>query len=98
MKIGTATVVGTLLLGASILLLWVADSPLDVAAIAGGIGVVIAGALIGLTVLAAHWRSGLASYTRTSMDEDSRAALYADIAAELAESAGERHGGAAEAV
>lgn len=98
MKIGTATLVGLLLIGGSLGLLFVADSPLDIAAIAGGIGVVISGALLGLTVLAARWRAGLARYTTTTMDSVTSAELYADLAAELHGPTASAHGDAAKAV
>jgi hypothetical protein len=62
-----ATLVGVGLFVVSTVLLGVADEALDVAAVAGGIGVVMSGALLGLTILVARWRGATAGYVATNM-------------------------------
>jgi len=78
MKLFAATVGGSLLFAVSVGLLAIADEALDASAIAGGVGVVIAGALLGLTFLAARWRVGAVSYTTTAMGSGS---VYDEIVA-----------------
>ncbi len=68
MKLLTATLAGCVLFVVSCLLLWAADEAMELAAIAGGTGVVISGALLGLTFLAWRWRGDVA-YSRTVVDQ-----------------------------
>jgi hypothetical protein len=60
MRLFAATLAGTLLFGASFGMLAWANEPTDAAAVAGGTGIVIAGALLGLTFLAWRWRGSVA--------------------------------------
>ncbi len=78
MRLRTATIAGTLLLAASFVLLWAADEAVDPAAVAGGTGIVIAGALLGLTFLAWRWRVAEVGYVRTVVDT---AGFYEELAA-----------------
>lgn len=81
-----ATLVGVGLFGVSTALLGVADEALDITAVAGGIGVVMSGALLGLTILVAMWRGdGASGYVTTTMrrDEDVIAEVFDDPAVEL---------------
>jgi protein-S-isoprenylcysteine O-methyltransferase Ste14 len=83
MRILAATIAGTALLAVSFVLLLVANEPTDAAAIAGGTGVVVAGALFGLTLLAWRWRAAPRAYVTTSVDT---AGFYDDLASALDES------------
>ena len=78
MKLIAATVAGALLLAASFALLAFASESTGVFAIAGATGIVIAVALLGLTLLAWHWRSSR-GYVSTSAVEPST--FYDDLAA-----------------
>jgi hypothetical protein len=69
---------GTLLFAASLGLLAIADEATDAAAIAGGTGLVVGGALLGLTLLAWRWRDAPRSYASTVIDP---AGFYDDLAA-----------------
>lgn len=68
MKLLAATLSGCALFAGSCLLLWAADEGMDLLAVAGGTGVVISGALLGLTFLAWRWRGDVA-YVRTTVDQ-----------------------------
>ena len=68
MQLRAAALVGLVLLSGSTALLWSADDALDGAAIAGATGLVLAGALLGLTMLAWRWRNGSTRYSLTMMD------------------------------
>lgn len=62
----------------SLAALFIADEALDVSAIAGGIGIVISGALLGLVLLVARWRRTAAAYVTTRVvDEHADAAAHA---------------------
>ena len=76
MRILPAMIAGLALFGISCLLLWAADEAMDLASIAGGVGVVIAGALLALTYFAWRWRSDSA-YTVTAVDTG---AFYDELA------------------
>ena len=78
MKLRTATFAGSLLLAASFVLLWAADEAVDAAAVAGGTGIVIAGALLGLTFLAWRWQAAHGGYVRTVVDTTG---FYEELAA-----------------
>ncbi len=78
MKLVTATIAGLALLAASFGLLWAADEAKDAAAIAGGTGLIIGGALLGLTFLSWWWRSAQVAYVSTSVDS---AGFYEELAA-----------------
>lgn len=78
MKLRTATIAGSLLSAASFALLRAADEPVDAAAVAGGTGIVIAGALLGLTFLAWRWRAAHGGYVQTVMDTTG---FYEELAA-----------------
>lgn len=67
MKLHAAIIAATLLSVGSCLLLWWADEASDAAAIAAGTGLVVGGALFGLTLLAWRWRRGGASYVDTGV-------------------------------
>ena len=77
MRLFAATLAGLLLLGASFGMLAWANEPTEVVAIAGGTGLVIAGALLGLTFLAWRWR-GSAAYVSTAVSDP---AFYDELAA-----------------
>jgi hypothetical protein len=77
MRLLAATIAGALLFAASFGLLEWADEPTDATAIAGGTGVVLAGALLGLTFLAWRWRSSRA-YVNTAISDP---AFYDELAA-----------------
>lgn len=62
-----ALAAGLLLCAASIGLLWSSDEAADTATIVGGVGLVLATALLGLTVLAWRWSARDASYTDIDM-------------------------------
>lgn len=81
MKLARATTVGTLLLAGCIGLLHAADEATDAAAIAGGTGLIIAGALLGLTFLAWRWRAGFAYSTPVLAADMDNSDVYAEIAA-----------------
>lgn len=76
MRLFAATMVGSLLFAASFALLAAADEALDATAIAGGTGLVLSGALLGLTLLARRWRSA-AGYVETVVTAN---AFYEDVA------------------
>jgi hypothetical protein len=78
MRLRTATIVGSLLLAASFALLWAADEAVDATAVAGGTGIVIAGALLGLTFLAGRWRAAEGGYVQTVVDQTG---FYEELAA-----------------
>ena len=78
MRLRTATLAGLLLFAASFALLWAADEAVDAAAIAGGTGIVIAGALLGLTFLARRWQLERGAYVSTVVDS---AGFYEELAA-----------------
>src|SRR5690606_17465014 len=78
MKLRTATIAGVLLFAASFVLLWAADEAVDAAAVAGGTGIVIAGALLGLTFLAWRWRVAEGGYVQTVIDQTG---FYEELAA-----------------
>lgn len=78
MKLRTATVAGLLLFAASFALLWAANEADDAWAVMGGTGLVIAGALLGLTFLAARWRAAHGGYVATVVDDP---AFYEELAA-----------------
>ena len=79
MRLRTATLAGLLLFAASFGLLAWANEPTDAPAIAGGTGIVIAGALLGLTFLAARWRDADGGgYVSTVVDQ---AGFYEELAA-----------------
>lgn len=62
-KLGVAAGVGFVLCSVSLLLLWLAAEPTDVAALAGGIGLSVGSALLGLSAFVFHWmRSGTRAY------------------------------------
>lgn len=67
MNLSAATIASLLLCAASGCLLWWADEPTDAAAVAAGTGMVVAGALLGLTLLAWRWRRGGAPYVATAV-------------------------------
>ncbi|MCB0878004.1 MAG: hypothetical protein KDC46_03375 [Thermoleophilia bacterium] len=75
MNLRAATLAGLLLAIVSLGLLAIAGSATGVAALAGGIGLVVATSLLGLTVLARRWdRQRGSAYVRTVMDQDQEAA------------------------
>lgn len=78
MKLRTATIAGSLLLAASFVLLWGADEAVDATAVAGGTGMVIAGALLGLTFLAWRWQAAQGGYVQTVVDTTG---FYEELAA-----------------
>ena len=78
MKLRTATIAGSLLLAASFVLLWAADEAVDAAAVMGGTGIVVAGALLGLTFLAWRWQAAQGGYVKTVVDS---AGFYEELAA-----------------
>jgi hypothetical protein len=78
MRLRTATIAGLVLLAGSFGLLAWANEPTDVPAIAGGTGMVIAGALLGLTFLAARWRAEQGGYVATVVDD---VGFYEELAA-----------------
>lgn len=69
-----AAVTASLLLGlVSFALLWAANEATDRTAIAGGIGLVVAGALLGLSILALRWdRERVRRYVQTSVEPADR--------------------------
>lgn len=73
-----ATLVGVGLFAVSTGLLGLADEALDVTAIAGGIGVVMSGALLGLTILVSRWRVESTSYVTTTMVDETRGTVIAE--------------------
>lgn len=73
-----AVVAGMLLFAGSTGLLAMADEALDVTAIAGGIGLVMSGALLGLTMLVARWRLMSPAYVATQMPADDAVAAAFD--------------------
>ncbi|MCW2920217.1 MAG: hypothetical protein JWL76_91 [Thermoleophilia bacterium] len=78
MKLRTATIAGFVLLAGSFAMLWAADEAVDAAAVAGGTGIVIAGALLGLTFLAWRWQSAQGGYVQTVVDTTG---FYEELAA-----------------
>lgn len=78
MKLRTATIAGMLLFAASFAMLWAADEAVDATAVAGGTGIVIAGALLGLTFLAWRWRAAEGGFVRTVVDQSG---FYEELAA-----------------
>lgn len=76
MRLLAATIAGALLFGASFALLVWANEPTDATAVAGGTGVVLAGALLGLTFLAWRWR-GSRAFVSTAISDPS---FYDDLA------------------
>ena len=68
----------TLLFAASFALLWAANEADDAWAVIGGTGIVIAGALLGLTFLASRWRTAQGGYVTTVVDDT---AFYEELAA-----------------
>ena len=81
MRLLAATTAGALLFAASFGLLVWADEAMDAAAVAGGTGLVLSGALLGLTFLAWRWR-GARSYTPAYVSDPS---LYDEIASAMDE-------------
>jgi hypothetical protein len=80
MRILAAIVAGAALFAASFVLLLVANEPTDAAAIAGATGLVVAGALLGLTLLAWRWRAQPRAYVASAVDT---ASFYEEVAAAL---------------
>lgn len=62
-----ALAAGLLLCALSAALLWAADEAVDAAAIAGAVGLVLAGALLGLSLLSWRWSARGASYVDVEM-------------------------------
>lgn len=84
MRLVAATLVALCSTLLSIGLLVAADEATDLAAVAGGTGLVLGGALLGLTALAWRWRGSSAAYTTTVID---RAGFYEELGAALDETA-----------
>ena len=78
MRIFAATCSAALLFALSFALLVYANEPTDGTAIAGGTGVVLSGALFGLTFLAWRWRDAPRAYSQTAMDDHG---FYEELAA-----------------
>jgi hypothetical protein len=79
MNTRAATGASLVLVAVSFGLAWAADEPTDVAAIAGATGLVIAGSLLGLTLLAWRWNRSRRAYVRTLVDEASASASPAPV-------------------
>lgn len=62
-----ALAAGLLLCAASVGLLWSADEAADTATVIGGVGLVLAAAFLGLTLLAWRWSARGASYSDIDM-------------------------------
>ena len=62
MNVARATTSALVLLGASIVGVVLGDQATDPIVVAGGVGVIIAASLLGLTMLAARWRRGSRRY------------------------------------
>lgn len=77
MRLFAATIAGLLLFAASFGLLAWANEATDAAAVAGGTGMVLSGALLGLTGLAWRWRTARV-YVATSIATDP--AFYDELA------------------
>lgn len=77
MRLLAATLAAALIVGLSSSLLWWADEARDAAAVAGATGLVLAGALLGLTLFAWRWRSGTRAYADTRVDT---AGFYEELA------------------
>jgi hypothetical protein len=78
MRIFAATCSGALLFAASFALLVYANEPTDGTAVAGGTGIVLSGALFGLTFLAWRWRDAPRAYSTTIVDDPG---FYDELAA-----------------
>ena len=71
MQLRAAAAVAVATLVAATLMLWAADEPTDLLALVGAAGLVVGGALLGLTVLASRWAADPA-FDVTRMDADVR--------------------------
>lgn len=74
MHVRAAVLASAALASASFFLLWAANEATDKSAVAGGIGLIIAGSLLGLSLLAVRWdRERMRRYVETYMEVGTRA-------------------------